>query len=512
VTGDRPVAVPVKLPEGKHGKVDVALTVTALGDLEDAADYLSDYPYGCVEQTTSRLVPLVAMRGLGSRAPNVDKEVAEAVAHLQSMQLPDGRFAYWPQGSEASGFGTAYAAWILLLAKQAGHVVPKADLARALAALAADVTAALPTATHARSKALVERALAVRALAEGGEVPAAAFDSLWSQRERLPAFARFLLLQALHRVDPADARIEELLESLGAAIEETARVAHVVDATDADGRWWYAFSSPLRTDALALQTLLAVAPNDSRIEKLARGLRERRRGGRWRNTQENAFALLALSKYAQQREATAPDHHVEAWIGPTRVVDAKVHGFDLVARGGAMALATAKREAVAGQTHVVIRRRGKGRAYYRVGVEWEPARAPARAQGLQLKRSIGDVGVVGARSFIEIELSTDAPRRYVAVEVPLPAGLEAVDTRLGHRGAARTRGRPERSALPSHVELRADRVLLFFDSLPPGTTKHAIPVVATTPGRFAVPAAVAEAMYEPETRARTLRDVVEIRG
>ena len=510
VAGDRPIAVPVALPPGKHGTLDVTLTSTALGDLRDAADYLADYPYGCVEQTASRLVPLIALRGLGSRVPDGDAAVSEAIAHLRSMQLPSGRFAYWPGSREPSAFGTAYASWILLRARTAGHVVPKDSLDRALSTLAADATRDLPRPTYARHRALVERALAVRALAERGQVPDAAFASLWSQRDRLPVFARLLLLQALHRADPEDARIEPLLESLSAAIEQRPAVAHVVDPTEDAGRWWFAFSSATRTDALALQTLLQVAPDDPRVEKLARGLRERRRGGRWRNTQENAFALLALSQYARHREAATPNHRIEAWIGPTRVVDAKVRGFDLVQRGGAVGLAAALRTATDGKTHVVIRRRGEGRAYYRIGMAWTPARTAARSQGLALTRAAPRRVGVGDTAVIEIELSTDTPQRFIAVEVPLPAGLEAVDTSLGAGARARVAAGGEHSALLSHRELRPDRVLLFFDSLPPGSTRHTIPVVATTPGHFTLPAAVAEAMYEPETRARTRRGLVEV--
>ena len=100
-------------------------------------------------------------------------------------------------------------------------------------------------------------------------------------------------------------------------------------------------------------------------------------------------------------------------------------------------------------------------------------------------------------------LETDGPQHHVAVEVPLPAGLEAVDLRLGAGARARVSGELVSSPYLSHHELRPDRVVLFFDHLPPGQTRHSVPITATTVGRFTLPAAVAEAMYEPETRART---------
>lgn len=508
VAEDRPVAIPVLVPRAERGRVEVAVTTTALGDLQDAAAYLTEYPYGCVEQTASRLIPLVGMHGLGGRVPDARERIADAVAHLQSMQLPSGHFAYWPGSQEVSAFGTAYAAWVLQLAREAGATVPEHGLTRALEALRADVTAPLPATPGPRDRALVERVMALRAVAETGSVPAEALAGVWDHRDRLPVFSRLLLLQTLHRVDPNDARIEPLLTSLSSSIEQRAGVAHVVDPTEP--RWWWMFSSQTRTEAMALMTLQQVAPEDPRIEKLVAGLRASRRGGRWRNTQENAFALLALSRYASAAEGQVPDQRVQAWIGTRRVVDATLVGFEPAPRGGAVALRRALGDRIGDRAHVVIHREGQGRTYYRVGVEWTPEDAPARAQGITIHRTVPEAIRVGEGANLEVSLTADAAVHHLAVEVPLPAGLEAVDPNLGAGARARVRGELVRSDFVSHEELRPDRVLLFFDVLPPGTTKHAIPVTATTPGRYVLPAAVAEAMYEPETRGRTEAGVVRV--
>ncbi len=507
VATDRPVAIPVVLPTAARGSIDVAVTTTALGDLRDAAEYLVDYPYGCVEQTASRLIPLVAMRSLPG-VPNPQKRIAEAIAHLQSMQLPSGHYTYWPGTTEVSRVGTAYATWVLLMARDAGVMVPAEGLARALNVLRADLAASLPDTPAVRDNALVERVMALRAVAESGPVSPDAIERVWVHRGRLPAFSRLLLLQALHRIDPTDVRIAPLLMSLSSSIEQRQGVVHVVDPSES--QWWWAFASQTRSDAIALMTLQQVAPDDPRIEKLVAGLREARRGGRWRNTQENAFALLALSRYASAAESVTPEHRVQAWIGTTRVVDVEQLGFDVRPRSGVVSLREALGDRRGDRAHVVIHREGQGRAYYRVGVEWTPQDAPARSQGLSIHRTIPTEIGVGDTAMIQVSLWADAAVHHLAVEVPLPAGLEAVDTALGGGARARVLGSETHSAFLSHREVRPDRVVLFFDSLPPGTTEHTIPIVATTPGRYTMPAAVAEAMYEPETRARTTVGVVRV--
>lgn len=508
VASDQPLAIPIALPDAKRGSVDVQVTSTVLGDLTDAADYLVDYPYGCVEQTSSRLIPLVAIAGLKGRVPSADGEIDKALAHLLSMQRPDGRFSYWPGGAEASSFGTAYATWVLVMAREAGVAVPEEELEKALEVLKTDVQAPLPASTWARTKAVADRVQALRALSEAGPVSSEAVDLVWTHRERLPVFSRLLMLQVMHRNDPDDARVETLLASLSSSIETRSGVAHVVDPTER--QWWWMFSSTARTQAIALMTLQEVSPDDPRIELLAKGLRAQRRGGRWRNTQENAFALLGLSKYAAVAEAEVSDQRVQAWVGTKRVVDASVEAFDPTGVGGAVSLQQALVDRTIDHTHVVLHRKGKGRAYYRVGVEWTPETAPARAQGVSISRWMPAQIRIGDQGTVQVFLETDAPLHHLAVEVPLPPGIEAVDTRLGAGARARVLDGQPHAAELSHYELRPDRVLLFFDTLSPGTTRHSIPIAATTVGTYTVPAAVAEAMYEPETRGRTERGTLKV--
>jgi len=255
-------------------------------------------------------------------------------------------------------------------------------------------------------------------------------------------------------------------------------------------------------------------PNDRLADKVAAGLVARRERGRWRTTQENAFALLALADYATRREADVPHHRVRAWIGDRAVIDARVTKRDDVRRGGSVPL-DAVRDTT-GTTAIVLAKKGTGRVHWRVGVKWTEADPPARSQGLVLATRIldehGEVVTrmtVGRRYRVEVRIATDTPQQHIAVELPLPGGVDAIDRSLGHGVAARIASTVDSSAL-SHVELRADRAMLFFDELEPGRTVQQIAVLATAAGVYALPGATAEAMYEPETFARTPAARIEI--
>ena len=506
-----PIAVPIRLPARavpNTGEVEVHATSTATGELTDAADYLSRYPYGCAEQTASRLVPMIALVGLGDRGAataEATAAAAEIVARLDSMQRADGRFAYWPNTTRVDRFASVYATWILQLAHDRGVAVPPGTLTRARAALV-DPDALPDTMDTMDADARLAEVLALHVRAQGDAATAADFDAVLRGRAALSASGRMLLAMALHRAAPDDPRLPEVVRELAAWIEERAGVAHVVAPRSAEPASW---DSPTRDDAIGLMAWMQLVPDDPRVDALARGLAARRVRGRWRTTQENAFALLALASYAASREAEVPDHRVQAWIGDRPVLDAEVRGFDTVARGGAVALDALRVGPDRDAAQVVLRRVGAGRVHWRVGVRWTEAAPPPRAQGLSLDTRILDEDdvavtalVAGRRYRIEVVLASDTPQQYVAVDVPLPAGVEAVDRSLGAGVAARAAATVDSRGL-SHLELRPDRVLLFFDTLEPGTTVQQIPVLATAAGTYALPGAVAEAMYEPETRART---------
>jgi len=110
---------------------------------------------------------------------------------------------------------------------------------------------------------------------------------------------------------------------------------------------------------------------------------------------------------------------------------------------------------------------------------------------------------------LDVTIRVDAAARYVALDLPLPPGLEAVDDTIGSGRRARvlTGGR---GAWVSHQELRRDRAVVFADALAPGTHRTTVFLRATTPGRYAIPPAVAHAMYMPEIRGHTAESTVVV--
>jgi uncharacterized protein YfaS (alpha-2-macroglobulin family) len=92
--------------------------------LQKALRYVVGYPYGCVEQTTSKLFPLYLLRKNQSlfqvaldNPDQVDHYIQAGIDRLFSMQTATGGLAYWPGDTETYSYGSVYAFHALVTIK-----------------------------------------------------------------------------------------------------------------------------------------------------------------------------------------------------------------------------------------------------------------------------------------------------------------------------------------------------------------------------------------------------------
>lgn len=112
---------------------------------------------------------------------------------------------------------------------------------------------------------------------------------------------------------------------------------------------------------------------------------------------------------------------------------------------------------------------------------------------------------------LDVTVTMDAALPCIAVDTPLPAGLEAIDTSVGKGWRAMVL-KGTRGWWASHEEIGSDRALLFVDRLPAGAHTHTIYLRATTPGRFEMPPTVAQSMYFPEVSGHPARRSIDVAG
>ena len=94
-----------------------------------------------------------------------------------------------------------------------------------------------------------------------------------------------------------------------------------------------------------------------------------------------------------------------------------------------------------------------------------------------------------------VQIVNAVDRTYVAVVVPLAAGLEILNPRLA---TAPPQAQPKGSITltPSYAAYLDDQVAFYYDSLPKGNYDFYFRSRASIPGSFIQPAAYAQMMYQ----------------
>ncbi|MDQ3652502.1 MAG: hypothetical protein M3458_19965, partial [Acidobacteriota bacterium] len=538
------IVQPVRAPSNvvpQFGGLEVSTSSTQLQALTDAVLYLVAYPYGCSEQMSSRVLAVAALRDVlttfkakGLPSPDEMKTaVARDIKRLQGMQNDDGGFAFWRRGDESWPYVSIHVAHALVRAKEKGFDVPARMLDKSKAYLR-DIEKHIPTRYYSPEArhALIAYSLSVRHRMNDSDAAKARRVMASAGLEKLSLESTGWLLSVLSGDAASKPEVEAIRRHLNNRATETAGTAHFTDGYS-DGDYLLLHSSR-RADGVILESLIGDQPASDLIPKIVRGLLAHRTKGRWENTQENVFILLALDRYFAAYEKTTPDFIARAWLGQAFAGDQQFKGRSTDRQQITVPMRYLAENA--GAQDFVLSKEGAGRLYYRIGMQYAPAslKLDASDHGFTVERvyeAIDNPGDVrrdadgtwhikaGAKVRVRLTMAAPSRRYHVALVDPLPAGLEALNPALAVTGSIPLdqKAQPQRDgwwwsrAWFEHQNMRDERVEAFTSLLWEGVHSYSYVARATTPGNFVVPPAKAEEMYHPETfgRGATDRVVVE---
>jgi len=499
-------------------EVKAVLTVAGSPFLRmtEAIHYLLNYPYGCVEQTSSGVLALAALRGAiqqglvsGVTLPETDQYLNRGVQRILNLQTDSGGFAYWPGQREPHLWGSVYAAAALSLARKHGLTVPEAAMLQTAVYLKTQIE------EEKRSPAF--KAFAAYALALDQALDRDTFNLVRRQFPRMHRESKILLLLAakLAELRPLKELQAELKPLLGAKAEAA--------ADDADD-----FQSRFRTPALALLAAQAILPADPRTQEeallLLGGLDSQ---GIWTSTADTGWALLALGSYFKDAHFGTEPVEIAisqpGGVAPQRLkLDPK--GFRTVGLDPRALLKNpvVKVEGTAGKTWLYKLELTAPRL---------DIAASGAANGFKVRRVIkntdgSDVIKVGDLVKVTVFLEVAGKgQRYVVLDDPLPAGLMALNTAFKteepipegdeeyHQddfdyvtpdGTIRFR--------PNYFEIREDRVLAFRDQVYSGSQKFEYYCRAVCEGKFIAPATRVAAMYSPGVNGYSPQGELTVKG
>lgn len=460
---------------------DLTLSSFPLLEFAGSLQWLLRYPYGCAEQTTSRVFPLLYFNDLakliepelfGTKSP--EYFIQEGIRKLENMQLGEGRFAFWPRRRMVNNWTSVYVTHFLVEARKAGHEVSDRVYSRMLRALEKDV--------RHRSQEdwqRATRAYACYVLAAAGRPNKSAMLYLKNtELDKLRDYSQFHLAGAF-----------ALSGDLNTAFSLLPTTVEPKEVKRQTGR---NFDSSIRAKSIMLDVLAEVSPDHVAVPRLVKSLTESAlKRNRWYTTQENVFGFLALGKIFRKQEPGS--YTGKVLIGGQSYADfgPKDHHFSGKDWSG---------------KRVAIEIEGKGNCYYywkAFGISRDPV--PEYDQELVVRRTYYTSGGEPIRNqpfrqgdLIVAKISCKALTQNlenVIITDLLPAGLEIENPRLESRAGVPWIGK--RRYQPDYMDIRDDRLLLstYLPRQKERNFYYALRVV--TRGEFILPPVVGEAMYDP---------------
>jgi alpha-2-macroglobulin len=513
------------------GNLEFTTASTALGGLEGSVDYLFEYPYGCLEQQMSRILPIVLGKDMvdAFHLSILKGKDAHAIAQkgldeIGEYQTEGGGLSIWKGGRWVYPYVTGYTLYVMAEAKTHGYRVDAgvekkaADYCRNY--LHGVFQSGSPYTMHCWYGI---KSLMVYALALENQPEPAYMQQLYQLRDELPVFARAFLLKAIHASTKNQAMESELIRNLMNQVKVNSTTAHFEEPNWEGLEWIY--SSNTRTTAIILQALLEVGSRDPILSKVVRWIMQEQKVGRWRSTQENIYVVSALSTYFETFESETPSFKATISVAGKKVLQQMFEGRSLNTISSTEKLTSFKG---GDQLAVNITKVGPGILYYGIRMNYYPVKdSIPRDEGIALLKTItplsgemkGD-STFDAGSSFKVTLTVIVPqeRNFVVVDDPLPAGFEAVN--LNYQTSSSELGRELGESQRNdeywwggfnHVEQKDDRVLLFADALFAGVHTYSYIVRATTYGKFSMPATYAEQMYEPDVFGRTTTKTIVVK-
>ncbi len=465
----------------------------------DSLQYLLQYPHGCIEQTTSRIFPLLyfselarmvepALAEATAESETVEHYISAGITKLESLLMPNNYFAYWPGGTYHNPWSSIYAGHFLVEARKAGYEVTARVYDGMLEGLRqqarlyqhgqVEASQVDNQVSAARDRETSLAAYACYVLAAAG-VPEKGIMNYLKNSTSLRAYSHFQLAGAFALSGELEVALAMLPVSVSPQKAGTRETGGTLD-------------SPVRAQAIMLDVLAEVNENHPSLPVLVKNLSEAvtASGNRWTTTQENAFAFLALGKIMKKQIST--DYTGTFTLDGTAIAHfegTEQRYTDAAWDGGRVELAI----------------EGKGTCYY----HWRAFGIPQDsfieeyARELQVRRRYfnqngeelihtfthGDLIVAE----ITVKALTENLENVVVVDM-VPAGFEIENPRLESRA-----GIPwvkTEDFKPDYLDIRDDR-LIFFGVFPrQRERKFYYALRAVTQGEFILPPIAAEAMYD----------------
>jgi hypothetical protein len=476
------------------GHASVSMSTSAWLPSIAALPRILEYPHGCTEQISSRILGYTVLGDLieyladdGERDRNYRTRVSAGLERLSAILLPDGSLPYWP-GGPASHFGTVIGFWAAHEAMAKDWSVPEKFHER-LQQRVSEMALGKDSTVSGFMRCFAVAVLSLCGAEERTLEPV--IRDLYAKRKDFSSEARAFLAVAMFQFGVLEPQREQLLQE--------------IDRPPASADFdHYAFSSPCREEAVRAWAFATIHPDQkvghSKLKTWERVLKLLE-SSESLSTQENFWLLMAFrALHSHMQEGTAgfgelhprPDaisrnRRTVAW-NPMPIANLRDFSAKLPVPAAATLHALWKAEYRMDTTADDVRM-DRGLRLERVVVNRTDA---ARNGTPEAPFKLGDE--------LEITFRLLSPKlhHYVALEADLPGCFEALNPQIASVGKSLppVAEGAENPLLLSFSELRDKVACLYMDRVDRGLGVVSTRVRVTSAGTFIWPPTQVAPMYD----------------
>jgi alpha-2-macroglobulin len=502
--------------------LSIRLSPSIAGSLFSALEYLTSFPYGCVEQTMSSFLPDIvvskAVSELNLKQPIdqavLNQKIQAGLDRLYNFQHEDGGWGWWVT-DDSHPFMTAYVVAGLSEARADGVTVKAEAISNGVKWLQNEL---------AKNTDLEPdlRAYMAYALVAAGSTNPALLDELYRQRSKLSPYGAALVGLALEAAKDGRA---------GAVAGQLEQSAH----QDQQEAWWPATRDAMldfdydvtpEASAYAMKLLSHQRASSPLLPKAALWLvNHRNEGYWWASTKQTAMVIYGLIDYVKASNELHPNLTASVSVNGQQAVEHAFNGDSADVQD--IALDESKLQP--GSNQIQVKSEGQGRLYYAVSAIHYSNEARLEKEGavslnilrdyfrLMPNSASGHIvydlapldGAVSQGDIIAVRLTvTGSSWRYLMAEDPIPAGAEFIERdnlyELNNKP-------PWWQYWFTRRELHDDRMAIFQTFFPEGQQQYFYLLKIVNAGMFHVNPARVEPMYQPGTQATTEARTLEVR-
>ncbi len=553
--------------QANGGGLDVELSPSLAGSLLSALEAMEEPDYELsAESTLSYILPNVevyrALNNAGLSDPELSARVTtnlnSSVSRLLSLQNTDGGWSWWRTtssplyggtegGQKSDPYISAYVFFGLLSARNVGVPMDETALQRAGIYLR-DLTLAITNDT--KGAGLDDIAFIQFVLMQANSSDEAKINQLYDARDRLSPASKAFLALMLNSLNPADARVRDLISNLESTAILSASSAH----WETPGENISTKGSTIYTTSVVVYALAQLDSANQVVFNAVRYLAAHRNvQGFWSSGHDNAWAMMALNEAMVGFGDLNADFTFNATLNGNPLASGDVAGNQVLAPLDSH-VPLEQLSASSPNLLTITRDNGLGRLYYNAALKINRPVEDIQPldEGMRIDRIYVDSGCRAERRAepaVEAQGCTPLPSGtlqlasnkqitaqltlilphdsyYVMVEDFIPAGTEILDRSLktSQQGIESTDVSAEVPFededpfangwgwwLFHEPQIRDDSILFAADFLPAGTYILTYTLIPLQSGEYRVLPAHAWQSFFPEVQGTSAGAVFEIK-